>query len=58
MDHQSAYLHNMMGKVIEIHRPFKAVVSFQYKGSPERGLLWADKIIIDGKNVPKVSIKL
>lgn len=48
----SSYLHNMVGKVIEIHPPFKAIVSFQYRGKPERALLWADKIIIDGKSVP------
>ncbi|KAJ9579160.1 hypothetical protein L9F63_024730, partial [Diploptera punctata] len=49
---QNSYLHNIVGKVIEIHPPFKAIVSFQYRGKPERALLWADKIIIDGKNVP------
>lgn len=49
---QSNYLHNMMGKVIELYLPFKAVVSFHYRGKQERALLRADKIIVDGQNVP------
>lgn len=54
MSHQSMYLHNMVGKVIEVHLPYKSIVTFQYKGKQERALLKADKIIVDGENVPMV----
>jgi hypothetical protein len=47
MTHRSSYLHNMVGKVIELHFPFKAVVSFNYKGKQERALLKAEKLIVD-----------
>jgi hypothetical protein len=54
MNIQSSYLHNVVGKVIELHLPYKAVVAFQYKGKQERALLKADKIIVDGFYVPMV----
>jgi hypothetical protein len=44
-------LHNVVGKVIELHFPYKAVVAFQYKGKQERALLRADKLIVDSQNV-------
>jgi hypothetical protein len=54
MNMQNSYLHNMVGKVIELHLPYKSVVAFQYKGKQERALLRADKIIVNGHYVPMV----
>jgi hypothetical protein len=48
---RSSYLHNIVGKVIELHFPYRAVVAFNYKGKQERALLKADKLIVDGQNV-------
>jgi hypothetical protein len=56
MSIQSNYLHNMVGTVIELHCPYKSVVAFQYKGKQERALLKADKVIVDGQNVPMVCL--
>ena len=53
---QRSYLHNMVGEVIELCLPYKAVVAFQYKGKQERALLKADKVIVDGVNVPPVCL--
>lgn len=56
MNPQRSYLHNMVGEVIELCLPYKAVVAFQYKGKQERALLKADKVIVDGVNVPIVCL--
>ncbi|GFG37071.1 hypothetical protein Cfor_05447 [Coptotermes formosanus] len=42
----------MVGEVIEMCLPYKAVVAFQYKGKQERALLKADKVVVDGVTVP------
>lgn len=42
--------------MIELCLPYKAVVAFQYKGRQERALLKADKVIVDGMNVPVVCL--
>jgi len=42
--------------VIELCLPYKAVVAFNYKGKQERALLKADKVIVDGLNVPIVCL--
>lgn len=54
MNSKKSYLHNMMGKVIELHVPYRAVVAFKYKDKQERALLKADKLIVDGQNVGMV----
>lgn len=51
MNPESNYLHNMVGKVIELHFPYKAVVAFKYKEKQQRALLRADKLILNGQNV-------
>jgi hypothetical protein len=51
MNPQKAYLHNMVGKVIGLHFPYRAIVAFKYKDKQERALLRADKLIVDGQNV-------
>jgi hypothetical protein len=51
MNPQKIYLHNMVGKVIELHFPYRAVVAFMYKGKQERALLKADKLVVYGHSV-------
>lgn len=51
MNPKKAYLHNIVGKVIELHFPYRAVVAFKYKDKQERALLKADKLIVDGQHV-------
>jgi hypothetical protein len=46
----------MVGEVIEMCLPYKAVVAFQYKGKQERALLKADKVVVDGVTVPIVCV--
>ncbi|PSN43588.1 hypothetical protein C0J52_16724 [Blattella germanica] len=45
-------LQDVYGTVIEIHAPYKAILSFQLNNMPERALLRADKIVKNGQNVP------
>ncbi|XP_021939280.1 uncharacterized protein LOC110839413 isoform X2 [Zootermopsis nevadensis] len=52
MTAQINYLHNMVGKVIKLHLPYKCIVAFKYKGKEERALLRADKIVVDGQYIP------
>lgn len=54
MTAQINYLHNMVGKVIKLHLPYKCIVAFKYKGKEERALLRADKIVVDGQYIPMV----
>jgi hypothetical protein len=48
---KKASLHGMVGKVIELHSPYRAVVAFNYKHKQERALLKVNKLIVDGQNV-------
>nr|CAD7410489.1 unnamed protein product [Timema cristinae] len=45
----TTYLQNLVGKVVAIPQPYKAILEFPYKGKTERSLLWADRLTVNGK---------
>nr|CAD7576094.1 unnamed protein product [Timema californicum] len=45
----TTYLQNLVGKVVAIPQPYKAILEFPHKGKTERSLLWVDRLTVNGK---------